>query len=116
MILIKDNQLLPTEGYSAITIWPFVFVDTDSQKWKDEDRRKELLNHEKIHLEQQKELLVLPFYLLYFLDIFVKLFIYSDYGEAYRNSIFEKEAHEHDKDLEYLEKRKRWNYLIKIIT
>lgn len=61
-----------------------------------------LLNHERIHLRQQIELLVVPFYLLYLVEYILRLIIYRNPSKAYRNISFEREAYAHDNDLEYL--------------
>lgn len=65
-------------------------------------------NHEAIHWQQQKELLVLPFYLVYFLEWIFK---------GYRNISFEREAYKNDYDFKYLKKRPRfamWRYKTKL--
>lgn len=110
MIIVKDNKFLPVSGYSAITLYPFVFVDTSSYNWKNEEKREVLIRHEAIHIEQQKELLVLPFYLLYVIFILKDLLKYRNYKKAYRNNIFEIEAYNNDENEEYLENRIRYNY------
>ena len=46
--------------------------------------------HEKIHIAQQKEMLVIPFYLWYFIEWLVRLF---KKGNAYQNISFEREAY-----------------------
>jgi hypothetical protein len=42
MFIIKNN-IIPFEGFKAMTIWPFIFVRED-ESFDDVD-----LNHEKIH-------------------------------------------------------------------
>ena len=49
------NKIIPFKGYKAITIWPFIFA---RKKLSEID-----INHEKIHLAQQLELLNLKFLL-----------------------------------------------------
>ena len=41
--------------YRGITLWPFIVLN------KHEKGKEALLNHERIHLRQQIELLVIPF-------------------------------------------------------
>lgn len=67
-----------------------------------------LINHEKIHDAQQRELLYLPFYLLYVVEWVVRLFQYRDFPKAYRNISFEREAYAHGGDLDYLSERRRF--------
>ncbi|MBK9732419.1 MAG: hypothetical protein IPO83_14285 [Chitinophagaceae bacterium] len=71
-----------------------------------------ILNHELIHLRQQLELLILPFYFLYLLHYLINRFKYPDHYSAYRNIIFEREAYANDHDLNYLKKRK-WFAFVK---
>ena len=69
------------------------------------------LNHELIHVAQQRELLFLPFFIWYFLEWLVLLLKYRDRMEAYRHIRFEQEAYHHQHDLTYLEHRKHYHYL-----
>ncbi len=63
------------------------------------------MNHERIHLRQQVELLIIPFYLWYVLEyVFYRLKGYSQ-EKAYRSICFEREAYQFENDLEYLRKR-----------
>ena len=52
-----------------------------------------------------KELLYIFFYLLYFLEWLVRLFINKN---AYRNISFEKEAYAHENNFKYLNHRKHF--------
>jgi hypothetical protein len=90
---------------SAITLFPFVFVD-DKVKLT-----RRLVQHEKIHLLQQAELLVIPFYFLYILNHFLNLFTYSSTFESYKNIIFERECFANESVANYLETRKVWSWL-----
>ena len=94
------------KGYTGITLFPFVFLKDRSFK---EDLV--LVNHERIHLKQQLELLVLPFYLIYCLEFLVRLFQYKSWHLAYRNISFEREAFTNEKDLDYLKSRSLWNFM-----
>lgn len=91
MILIKRKKLFGS--IVGITIWPFIVVTTDS---------KVTLNHEKIHIEQQKELLVIPFYLWYFVE-----WLFKGYGGI----SFEKEAYDNERDISYLKNRGRFSFI-----
>lgn len=70
-----------------------------------------LLNHERIHLKQQLELLILPFYIWYGLEWLVKWCIYKDRYIAYKNISFEREAYFHESNLDYLKKRRIFEFL-----
>lgn len=71
---------------------------------------KEELNHERIHSAQQKELLYIPFYIWYFFEWVILTIKYKNELEAYFNIRFEKEAYAHQDDMEYLKKRRHYNY------
>lgn len=93
MIIVKNN-IIPFKGYKAISIWPFIFVRKDC-KFDDV-----CLNHEKIHLVQQLELLIIPFYIIYLVEWIFK---------GYKNISFEKEAYSNDNNLDYLKTRKHYS-------
>nr|WP_296149792.1 hypothetical protein [uncultured Flavobacterium sp.] len=102
MFLIVSKYLIP-KGFRGLTIFPFViirdFLDSEN---------KVLLNHEKIHIRQQLELLILPFFVLYFLEYLFRLIQYKNKNEAYRNISFEREAYANELNLNYLKNRKYW--------
>jgi len=67
------------------------------------------LNHEKIHLAQQKELWLIGFYPLYaFYWLKARLFSGLTSNEAYHAIPFEKEAYAHETDDQYLNSRERF--------
>lgn len=66
----------------------------------------EAINHESIHIVQQRELLVVFWYLLYVLMFLWEWFKIFKFWKAYRNIILEKEAYAHEKDNDYLKKRR----------
>jgi hypothetical protein len=70
-----------------------------------------LLNHEKIHLRQQLELLFVPFFIWYGLEFVIRFFQYRDWKIAYRNISFEREAYENEKDINFLNNRVLLNHL-----
>lgn len=105
MIVIVFKYLLP-KGYRGLTLWPFVLL-----KYRKDRENMILLNHERIHIKQQLELLIFPFYIWYLLDFLFKWIKYQDRNKAYRNIIFEKEAYLNEKDLYFLSKRPFWNFL-----
>ena len=65
-----------------------------------------LINHEKIHLKQQLELLILAFYIAYLFHYVINLIIYKNHHKAYLNIVFEKEAFKNEENLDYLKKRR----------
>lgn len=71
-----------------------------------------LINHERIHLRQQAELLVIPFYILYLLNYLINLAIYRNHQKAYLNIVFEREAYARETNLNYLKSRKWYNWIM----
>ncbi len=86
----------------AITLFPFII----SREKMSED----VLNHECIHIAQQKELFVLFFYLLYGWDYLMGMIKYRNKEEAYFRIRFEQEAYEHMCDQDYLDNRKPYSW------
>lgn len=105
MFLIVSKYLIPKK-YRGLTFFPFIILRNRSDK-----SNLILINHEKIHIRQQLELLILPFYILYFSDFLIKMIQYKDMNKAYRNIIFEREAYTKEKDLDYLKSRSFWQFL-----
>lgn len=109
MSLVLISKYIVPSGYLGITLFPFIFLKNKELK---ED--EELLNHEKIHLRQQKELAVIFFYVFYLLEWILKLMIYRNGYIAFLNVSFEREAYQNECDLDYLQSRKIYaffNYL-----
>lgn len=102
--MIIYSKILPPKGYKAITLWPFIVV-RDGQRMFEWD-----IIHEKIHLRQQIELLILPFYLVYLVNYLVLLVKYRNKHKAYRGICFEKEAYSNERGRDYLKNRKFWNW------
>lgn len=95
-----------TGGFaSAITLYPFVLVLPQVKL------RKSLVTHEKIHLQQQLETLVLPFYLIYLTEYFYHFIRTRNRHEAYSLISFEREAYAMQHDSRYLKMRKHFSWL-----
>ena len=69
---------------------------------------KYVINHEKIHTAQQRELLFVFFYIIYFLEWLVRLVQYRHWMKAYYNISFEREAYSNADNLTYLQSRRRY--------
>jgi len=98
MVIISDKALKffglffgNSSNIRALAFWPFIFI---SSKTIIDD---ELINHERIHLKQQLELLIIPFYIWYLIEL---------YTRGYMNISFEKEAYANENNLTYLKKRR----------
>jgi hypothetical protein len=105
MFLIVTKYLIP-KGYRGLAVFPFVFV-----KYSLDKKNPVFVNHERIHLRQQLELLIIPFFGLYFLEFFLRLIQYRNVDLAYRNISFEREAYANEKDLDYLKNRFLWRFI-----
>ncbi|TRX20645.1 hypothetical protein FNW25_02320 [Flavobacterium franklandianum] len=105
MFLIVTKYLIP-KGYRGLAFFPFVFV-----KYRLDKENVTFVNHERIHLRQQLELLIIPFFIWYFLEFFLRLAQYRNKDLAYRNISFEREAYANEKDLDYLKNRTFWDFL-----
>lgn len=109
--IVKEDSKIPQFlsifiSIKAITLYPFIII-----KGKGDQR---LINHERIHICQQRELLVIPFYLLYV--FFWLKNLYKFWGEdnlfqkAYECIPFEKEAYSNDNSIEYVLIRERFGW------
>ncbi len=70
-----------------------------------------VVNHERIHTAQQRELLFIFFYILYLIEWMIRLAIYRNFKKAYYEISFEREAYTHGHDLNYLRHRHHYNWL-----
>ena len=77
---------------NGLAILPFIFVQTLENK-----NDPVLINHERIHLWQQIELLFIGFVFWYYIAMFRK---------GYRGISFEREAYANQYNLNYLKERK----------
>lgn len=105
MILIVFKYLTP-RGFRGLTFYPFVFLAD-----KDDKLNEIFINHERIHIRQQLELLILPFYLWYFTEYLIRLLQFRNKKKAYYSISFEREAYSNEKDLVYLRSRSFWGFL-----
>ena len=94
------------KNYVGLSLWPFIFLKSDVFK-----RDTVLINHEKIHLRQQQELLIIPFYFLYLIEWLMRTIWYLDSYRAYQNISFEREAYHKESQFDYLAKRKPYSFI-----
>jgi len=103
--IVIENSRIPQMlswviDIGAITLYPFIIFRGTAEE--------RVINHERIHIAQQKELLVIPFYILYGWFWLVNRIIHRDSGpQAYYNIPFEVEAYHNDADFTYIESRPR---------
>lgn len=85
----------------AITLAPFgIYI---KEKYWDDDL---VYVHENIHWVQQMEMLIIFFYLWYFIEWVIRLFIHG--RKAYLNISFEREAETNEDSIDYFIRRKRF--------
>lgn len=104
-MVVVSKYIVP-RGFTGIALFPFVFLRHASLK---EDVL--LVNHERIHLRQQLELLILPFFVFYVLEFIWRFLQYRSCYLAYKNISFEREAYTNEKDLNYMESRSFWGFV-----
>ena len=104
MFVIVSKYLIP-KGFQGITLFPFIILSQPHLK-----QNLAVINHEKIHIRQQLELLILPFFIWYSLEFLCRLIQYKDAKIAYLNISFEREAYKNEKDLNYLKQRTFWKF------
>ena len=91
----------------AFTIYPFIIAT------KDEKQNPVLMNHETIHLKQEKELFLILFLILFYAHSFWILLTKLSVRKAYLLNMFEVEAYANKNDFSYSNNRKKfgWKYI-----
>lgn len=107
-IRIVYNKILPLGDNQSMSVWPWIFVKKAVKDY--------VITHELIHCQQQKEVMAVTalvclalvilgatpwilcavpfsFYILYLLEYIIRLCIYCNHREAYRNISTEQEAY-----------------------
>lgn len=100
----------------GITLWPFIIlreIYDSTPPWRRKAAR--IINHESIHIKQQEEMLIIPFYLWYIIEWAIKVPIYFSFRKAYYNISFEREAYDNDDNLSYLNNRKHYAWIKRVL-
>ncbi len=97
--------VVPSLKVNGMALFPFILVKLKKSKFD-----AVLIRHEIIHLRQQLELLVLPFYFFYLVNYLYNRTVYNDHHEAYMNIVFEREAYANDVFPDYLQRRKLFSW------
>jgi hypothetical protein len=98
--------IVPKLPANGMALFPFILVKEASLKFDEV-----IIRHEIIHLRQQIELLVLPFYFFYLINYLYNRTIFSNHHEAYMNIVFEREAYANDAYPNYLQRRKLFSWI-----
>ena len=101
-MIIKSRLI--TDGFCVNLFGTLWARDTS---WID----KYVVNHERIHTAQQRELLFIPFYIFYLIELCLRRLQYHTWHEAYRNISFEREAYTNGHNLSYLSNRKPYSFI-----
>ncbi len=94
------------KNYVGLCLWPFIILKETKLK-----QNAVLINHERIHLKQQQELLILPFYVPYAMEWLLGFLWYGDSHKAYQNISFEREAYRNEFNLDYLSERRIFGFM-----
>jgi hypothetical protein len=113
MIVVYSTRLLRlfslwTRGISGITIFPFIILHGTLRGTTE---AAVTINHERIHIRQQLELVLVIFAVWYVVSYLAGLARGRGRYGAYRNIIFEREAFDRMYDLEYLSRRKPFGFV-----
>lgn len=111
--MVVYNKLFPLKGFKAMNLFGLLLIRKDQRDFmlaKD-------YNHEKIHTAQYRELGYLFFLPIYILEWLIKLFYYRFHAHrAYRAISFEREAYLHEREKEYLTRRRHYSWIKYIKT
>jgi hypothetical protein len=103
--MIIFNRFIPFGTFLAINLFGLIFV-RKGHKLTEVD-----LRHESIHTRQMRELLYVPFYVLYVLEWLVRLIQHRHFMRAYLSISFEREAYAHQYEPDYLQQRHHFAWL-----
>ena len=96
---IIHNKWIPFgRGMYAINLFGIIFTKQHLSRVDE--------NHEYIHTLQQRELLFVGFYLLYVAEWMVRVVQTRSFIKGYLRISFEREAYEHQRQLDYSHSRK----------
>lgn len=100
--------ILPNRGWvEGIVLFGIVFLQKQTKNYTDAHLAS-LLNHERIHVRQWLEMLLIPFLIWYGMEFLIRWGQYRNWQQAYRNISFEREAYAQDRNPDYLSKRRRY--------
>ena len=100
------NSLIPFKGFVAMNLFGIFLIRKDEWLKESEMEKMQTIRHENIHTAQMRELLYIPFYVIYILEWFVRLFTHPK--SAYMGISFEREAYENSTNPDYLLTRKHF--------
>lgn len=99
------NNIIPFKGYKAVNILGVMFARKGARV------SDVLVNHERIHTAQMREMLYVFFYAWYVLEWLVRLVCCLSAHKAYRSISLEREAYCNERDGSYLRKRRHFCWI-----
>lgn len=99
------SRVVP-KGFDGISLFPFLIVR--NMKLLESEV---FINHEKIHLRQQVELLLIFFYIWYVLEFLIRWVVCGSKYTAYKAISFEKEAYSNEENLDYTKTKKPYSFI-----
>jgi len=88
---------------AGFCFWPFIILRKSTYPY--------IINHEKIHFQQFKELYIFGMYFIVVYDFLHGLMLYRNFNKAYRQIRCEQEAYDNMRDPHYLNNRKKYSWL-----
>jgi hypothetical protein len=112
-MLIASTRLikfltLGSDRVLGLALYPCIILRDDIP---DGPLKRGIILHEKIHLRQQLELIILPFYLWYLAEYCAGRLRGRDHYRAVIGISFEREADAHMNDIDYLRTRRFFAFL-----
>lgn len=124
-VKIIKNNIIPLKKFVALTMWPWIFIRRVLYDME--------MNHELIHCDQQLEMLIIGavlfvllltlgcewwsllgipvFFWWYLIEWLIRLAIYRNLYEAYRNIAFEQEAYLNQHSAWYTDERRHFSWV-----
>jgi hypothetical protein len=93
----------------GLAFFPFILIN--KRVVKHEKLYQRVLNHERIHLAQQKELLLVFFVIWYYAEYMYHYIRTLHTHKAYKKIRFEKECFDNEADNKYLNHRVPYSYI-----
>lgn len=109
VIIIENSSILRRLGFVGLAVWPFILVK--EQAYTQKGNSTHTLRHERIHIRQQLECLLVGFFALYAVQLLVGLLRYGSLSDAYHAVCFEMEAYDNENKGSYLRRRRPFAFL-----
>jgi hypothetical protein len=106
VMIVVVFKFLITRGFQGWVLFPFIIL-----KERKLMSNPVFMNHERIHLRQQLELLVLPFFIWYGIEYLIRFIQHRNRYQAYLNISFEREAYKNENALDYLVQRRFFSFI-----